>query len=389
MRAIIKGTTNNIDNLEDALKFCQDSARFCYSDKNLEDIESEPYNPRLTEDVLIKLKHHSPLEHFTINYMLEDIPKALVMVLNNQRFISTTEKSARYTFIPESLVTEQKEKYMKWYDWFNKAIPKEYPETSFPRLYKKDSTGKTPVQKLSQENARYMGSVFVPTRLIHKLDLSHLNKIVYAFNEFSKENIDSPDFFKKNLAVHIQDFVKMPDIKKFTYENGFSQKAGLGLNLFGEENKDIFDKDVYSTNDTASFAALAQRHRHRTIDHHLIDGYQLRAPLGFFIPPLVSEYFLQNDWMNDLNQISQTDISQAQLVYFGFSGNTRELPMMTSERICNNAQLETNFGIRKFLHEYSKHVPEIKELMIPDCQKTGCNRGGCYLGSSEYLIRKI
>ncbi|MBT3404594.1 hypothetical protein HN832_03350 [archaeon] len=389
MRGKIEATPNGIDNLKDALRFCQNFARFCYSEKTIEEVGEEEYNKILMEKVLINRGHHSPLEQFTINYVFEDLPKALAMVLNNQKFGGTTEKSARYTFIPEDLEPKQREKYMKWHSWFQGGIEAKYPESEFPKLYKKGSDGKTPVKKLSQENARYMGSVFIPTRMGHKMDLAYLNKVVYGFKQFIKEERDTPNYFKGELIKSMQKFIELPEVQRFTYQEGFPQKGGLKLNLFGPANEINYGESVYSANDIASFASLAQRHRHRTIDHHIIAGYSLGAPLGFFVPPLVEENNKIAEWRRDLYEIAKGDIPQGQLVRFGFSGNTRELPMMTSERECNNAQLETNIGITKFLKRYAKEVPEIRLLIKPDCQKEGCPRGGCYLGPAEYGKRMI
>ncbi|MFH1238462.1 MAG: FAD-dependent thymidylate synthase [archaeon] len=78
------GSTGDIRDRECALKYCQDFARVCYSEKNFSDVKGEPYNSELVEGRLIKTGHHSVFDHFNLSFSFEGLPKAMAMVFNNE-----------------------------------------------------------------------------------------------------------------------------------------------------------------------------------------------------------------------------------------------------------------------------------------------------------------
>ena len=108
--------------------------------------------------------HHSVWEHATYTLVLEDVPKILAMLLNNEGLYNTSEKSARYT----EMKTEglEKELYEKWISLFAKKIQEVYPTMS-----------ETETVKKAQENARYLISVFTPatTMVYHNTILNTTN----------------------------------------------------------------------------------------------------------------------------------------------------------------------------------------------------------------------
>ena len=64
--------------------------------------------------------HHSVYDHPTYSLLLENVPKILAMVLNNEGMYTTSEKSARYTKMEPS--EKELELYNKWYEIFKKLI---------------------------------------------------------------------------------------------------------------------------------------------------------------------------------------------------------------------------------------------------------------------------
>ena len=101
--------------------------------------------------------HHSPFDHGSIGLEISGIPKIMAMLLNSIETYTTSEKSARYTFMqPETEV--EREVYYKWLDIFKKRIADIAAEKGF------DMTEKE-IEKLALENARYMISVFTTTSM--------------------------------------------------------------------------------------------------------------------------------------------------------------------------------------------------------------------------------
>ena len=73
--------------------------------------------------------HHSVYDHTYINFNIQNIPKILAMVLNNEKQYTTSEKSARYTKITpgeNSVIT--KEEVDLYNKWLEKRNNKEFEE---------------------------------------------------------------------------------------------------------------------------------------------------------------------------------------------------------------------------------------------------------------------
>ena len=74
---------------------------------SFEAILAEPVeNTQKRVSQTLKSGHHSVYDHPTYNLALEEIPKILAMILNNEGMYTTSEKSARYT----KMKLEDKEK---------------------------------------------------------------------------------------------------------------------------------------------------------------------------------------------------------------------------------------------------------------------------------------
>lgn len=57
--------------------------------------------------------HHSVYDHINLSFNLQNIPKILAMVLNNEHQYTTSEKSVRYTSVVRqvgSIITDDEEK---------------------------------------------------------------------------------------------------------------------------------------------------------------------------------------------------------------------------------------------------------------------------------------
>lgn len=383
-------TTEKIRNLREAKKFCQDAARMCYSEKDPDEIRAEEYNANLVDNVLINNRHQSPFDHFNLTFYFGGFPKAFAMLMNNQRPYTTSEKSARYTQM-SSVVPEQKQLYNKWMKIFMEKIKQVYPEKDFPKLYSQKGNQPALYEKLAQENARYMTSVFTPTRMWHTISLAQMNIIAGNMEDFVNANSsDTQDPFRRRLGESIQEFLDSEVVKQWRIPD-LKDKTGRGLIFFGKRVEEYFGEDIYSTNNLISFACLAQAHRHRILRYHIVQGEQLGAPYAFFVPPLVQEEGMDTSWIRDLESVAQTDFPQAQRVLVAERGMREDLFAKTRERICGLAQLEIARKTGELLDNYAKEFPEVAEWRKPACVLSGegCRKGGCVFGAGKALERLI
>jgi hypothetical protein len=390
MKVQLVGSTNNITDIQEAKRYVQNHARICYSEKSWDELLEESFQQGLVKS-LITRGHHSPIDHFNLNFYFDGPEKALAMVFNNQGVYTTSEKSARYTKMSD-IPEHQLFLYNKWNGLFNNELSFRFPQNDFPKLHKKGSDGKTNAEKLSQENARYMTSVFTPTKMTHTLSWRQLNILYNSFNEFIDFNSQSK--FKRELSKGMQSFVDSPEVQKWIIrEAQFKMKGGIPLRFIRETPvEEHFGEDIYSTNYKASFASLAQLHRHRLAIYDICGGFGEGAENGFYIPRLVeaSGTGKIKEWVNDLERVANYDFPQAQLINVGERGMREHIPAKSIERECGLAQLETARVHSNLLTNYSKVIPAMGKYNNPACVVEGnCKKGGCNFGAEMYLERLI
>lgn len=162
------------------------SAGVCYMPNNFEELFGEPVEKTLKRCNRTKVdQHHSVFGHPHITLSLENIPKGLAMVLNNEGIYNTSEKSARYTKM--ILTPEEQQLYNKWLDIYKNLIKEEYQE-KYPQFFTD-----LKIEKLAQEKARYLISVFTPTSMVYTVSYQQLNYLYKMIkNEINNEN--SNDF---------------------------------------------------------------------------------------------------------------------------------------------------------------------------------------------------
>ena len=86
--------------------------------------------------------HHSVFGHPQYNFVFEEIPKIMAMILNNEKVYDTSEKSARYTKMKPS--EEERVLYEKWIQIYKNRIQEVYPNIE-DKQAQKLSTGKCKV----------------------------------------------------------------------------------------------------------------------------------------------------------------------------------------------------------------------------------------------------
>ena len=295
--------------------------------------------------------HHSVFDHNYITLYLEDIPKLLAMFLNNEKMYTTSEKSARYTKMKPT--PREAELYNKWMEIFNQKILEVYPEMN-PKK----------VNKLAQENARYLTSVLTNTTMVHTVSYRQLN---YLYGWAIKLiNSNTNNIILKALMPSLKDFADKIYATGYIEEGLYEDNKSRGFSLVCDEiNKKEYFGDVYCTTYKGSFAEFAQAHRHRTLSYEI-------APLKeneFFVPPIIeSDEKLKNEWLQDIASVADL-LPQGMLISINERGTYENFILKLKERICTNAQLEICNQSRQTLLKYQEALNNDNHPLKDDISK--------------------
>lgn len=303
-------------------------AGVCYMSSTFAELQKEDSAKTIKRINLTKSNgHHSVYDHESITMYLNDIPKILAMVINNEHQYTTSEKSARYTKM--TLTQGEQTLYNKWLEIFKNRILKKYA-SDYPQFFTPNR-----IEKLAQENARYLISVFTPTSMVYTTTYRQLNYLVAFLNDYI--NKPNKNTFESKLAGVMQEFVEKLKGTKFIDEKLSVNDKNRHLSLFanGLECEEYFG-DVYCTTYLASFAELAQAQRHRTIN------YQMTLTENeYYVPPIIRD----NDdlvaiWLSDIKSIG--NYPQGTLLKITEMGTLDNFILKMYERKCTFAQLEIN-----------------------------------------------
>ncbi|HOJ09822.1 MAG TPA: FAD-dependent thymidylate synthase [Clostridiales bacterium] len=343
--------------VEDALGFGGKSAGICYMPDSFESILGE--NIEKTEKRIqrtLKSGHHSVYDHPTYNLLLEDIPKILAMVLNNEGFYTTSEKSARYTKMNPG--KREKDLYEKWADILKEKIHEIYPQIS-----------NSHTEKLARENSRYMISVFTPTTLEYTVSLRQMSYILGMMKKFVEKAEDTS--FNTMLKESIGEFIESSKEFDIPYLNADIKGRELSLFDARKNRRDEFGEN-YSVNYLGSFAQLGQAQRHRTLDYKM---KVIEENPEFYVPPIIraennnGDTALENTWLQDIKSVADM-FPQGMLIKINERGTYENFILKAKERLCGSAQLEiaeqtkdillayilntrgTNDEVREYLAQY-------------------------------------
>lgn len=334
------------------------AAGVCYMPQNFDKLFNEPIEKTIKRCESTKInQHHSVFGHPYITLSLEDIPKGLAMILNNEGIYNTSEKSARYT---KMVLTDNEQKlYDKWLDTYKSLIKDEYQD-KYPHIFTDQK-----IQKLAQENARYLISVFTPTSMIYTASYQQLNYLYQMImNEIKNNNSNA---FMQALKPAMQDFcVAIADATNYIdldLLNGVNNK-NRKLSLIGSMIKpEQYFGDVYSVSYEGSFAQLAQAQRHRTIDYN----FTLLDEPRFYVPPIIKQSDeLTKEWISDCEKQASV-FPQGMLININEFGRLDWFVQKMKERKCTFAQLEIAQQTDLILKQYTEALkakghPRAEEL---------------------------
>lgn len=363
---------------EEALDFSGKSAGICYLPDTLETLFAEPAEK--TERRVngnLQSGHHSVFGHATYNLSFEGIPKIIAMILNNEKIYNTSEKSARYTKMKPS--EEEKVLYEKWIDIYKKAISKEYPNFDEKK-----------VQKLAQENARYLISVFTPATIMeYTVSFEQLNFIISWFEDYIKEEPDTK--FSVQLKSAMKEFLKeLPDLK---VEKLNPRMKGTKLSLFARRDRKEEFGENYCTTYLASFAQLAQAQRHRTLSYEM----SLLEKPKYYVPKIIKGTDLEEKWIKDISSLEDY-YPQGMLIKVNERGTVENFVLKCTERLCGAAQLEIMEQTKATKNKYLEAVKDdsvIEDYLLSYSKGARCTFPGwkcnspCIFGGKDAMTRKI
>lgn len=329
--------------------FCGKVGGVCYMPKTFTELLNEDADKTAKRvNGTMGSGHHSVFEHGYVTINLENVPKLFAMVLNNENVYVTSEKSARYT---KMKLTEYEQKlYDKWVEKFKIKIRQKYPENNGFMDDKR-------VQKLAQENARYLISIKTPTTLEHTISYRQLNYLCkWMEDEMQKEKSPYQPIFDA-----FKEFILFAKTNNLLDARLMDDGKFRNLSLFnlGKTRNEIFDT-VYSTNYEASLAYLAQAQRHRTLNYEINGLYQDK----FFTPKiLLSDNDAINEWQADMKSVSK-NIPQGTIAKINERGNIEAFILKLKERLCACAQLEINDKTRELLYKYIRKTNDRELAML-------------------------
>lgn len=360
--------TDGTFNKKEAINLSGKIAGVCYDKDGFENLLNEPESRTARRiDMTLNNGHHSVYDHIMISFNIQNIPKILAMVINNEHQYTTSEKSGRYTPVVRkdgSIITETEESlYNKWLNIFIMKIKSQYG------YFYNDSK----ILKLAQENARYLITVFMPTQMIYTTSFRQINYITsWMQNYIATANLDND--FEKKLATYMNEFIEELNNLNVLEDGLLKNEKYRTISLFGKnlDAKEEHFGDVYSTLYKGSLAEYAQAQRHRTLDYQM----EFLDKKEYYIPPIIADdQMLVDEWLGDM-QIVRGVTPQGELVKISEVGKYDDFILKCKERLCTGAQLEIAEQTRETLLRYKKALEESGSLLAQDIQKY-CHGARC------------
>ena len=349
-------------NTKEVLNLSGKIAGVCYDKEGFNHLINEPQE-KTDRRIFMTLNngHHSVYDHTYINFNIQNIPKILAMVLNNEKQYTTSEKSARYTKIvpgENSIITkEEVDLYNKWLGLFENKITKEYGNI----------LSSLKIKKLAQENARYLVTVFMPTQMIYTTSLRQINYMASWMVEYIEDNKNNLNYFESKLSKAMGEFLKELERLNVLVPELMSNEKHRKLSLFGSNLEQISElfSNVYETTYMGSFASLAQAQRHRTLDYQM----EMLDKKEYYVPPILeNDSYLKDEWLEDINKVGWVT-PQGELILISEMGKYKDFILKCKERLCSAAQVEIMHQTRDTLARYKKYLEDHNNALASDIIK--------------------
>lgn len=359
---IIASTKENfVADKESFDRFSGRCAGVCYMASTFEELATEDVVKTEKRVRQTKLSgHHSVYDHNHFSLYFEGIPKIIAMLLNNENQYTTSEKSGRYTRM--ELTQKEELIYNKWLEIFKNKITKLY-KSDYPQFFT-DSR----IEKLAQENARYITSVFTPVCMIYTTTYRQFNIIIALLDDYLKN--PATNAFETRLHTEVANFVAQLKALPYYDEMLCRNEKQRHLSFFSRGKVEEYFGDVYSTTYHASFSVLAHLHRHRTINYSVkvMDNY-------YYIPEIIRDSDdLSKLWLDDLKELN--NFPQATMLEVNELGTLDNFVLKMKERMCSFVLLETNRVTsetwKKYVHALQVKVHPRAEEMLEYTKGSRC-----------------
>ena len=363
---------------EEAMDFSGKSAGICYLPDTIDVLfaENSEKTEKRAKGTLLS-GHHSVFSHVTYNLILEDVPKILAMILNNEKVYNTSEKSARYTKMKPS--EKEKDLYEKWLEIYKNQILSKYPNMDEKKAV-----------KLAQENARNLISVFTPaTTMEYTVSFGQLNYIIHWFEDFI-ENAEDNEFNKKLKNVFME-FNK--NIESLNVPELNSRLKKREISFFAKRQRKEEFGENYCINYTGTLAQLAQAQRHRTVSYEM----SFLEKNEFTVPLIIKDTEYEKEWLTDIKSL-ENEFPQGMLIQINERGTIENFVMKCQERLCGAAQLEIAYQTRDNLMRYVDAVKDDEVLynyLLPYTKGARCTFPGwrctspCIWGAKNAFNRLV
>jgi thymidylate synthase ThyX len=340
---------------EDFDVFGGHAAGVCYMQNDFESLRSEPKDKTLRRVKMTKEHgHHSVYDHQNITLYLEGVPRVIEAILNNERMMTSSIKSGRYTI--HAVEGREKELFEKWVAIFKTLIKEKYPNEKYL------STSR--IEKLSLENARFLTSCFTKISMMHTLSYRQLNYVYGFIRDFIAAHAKTKNTFLKRLLPYLRDLLKHLDATGYIDEELTKNGKGRRLSLFNDYVATEYFGDVYATTYKMSFAVFIQTARHRTLKHHIATPPN-PAELEFYVPEIIKGTGYEKEWKTDLEKIRDI-YPQGMLVSVTEMGNLDDFILKVIERKCVAAQLEIMSTTNVLLNKYHAALKKSKHPRTDD-----------------------
>lgn len=438
-------------------------------------VVSDPKKAAPRFNTTTQMGHTSIAGHAKIEIIFENTSRLFAMIMNNMQYYDTTEKSGRFTEMTGNN-EEQCALYDKWNRLFKERILELHPDyndrfiakqlkdmeticVKNGRVYDTNtdtdisevdeiksrldeimSNPRLPVNTRSQENARYILSIFTKsTTFGYTTSLDQWN-FIYDWchkytDQFGTSHDDTDQSGKKDsILVRIDEsgskrpatwfetnvYNDLMELARFIKENLYCptirdhKKRGFDMlttivDPMHPIRKYDHEKDEhigfsYLTDYYASFIVLSHVHRHRTLKYWMQLGDRPGC-YGFFVPPFIRNHRLEAEWLKDMESVKDL-YPQGMIIHIIEAGTLDNFVLKAAERYCGCAMWETmdavrNLGLKFASHYDSVNVSEMereyiekfydpvtRQLKTKNTITDGC-REGCYFGCEHALDRIV
>lgn len=329
--------------IKEAITFSGQEAGICCMQDTIDTILVEPEEKSMKRaNDSMTSNNHSIFGHPEYNFVFEEIPKILAMVLNNEKVYETSENSEKYTEM--QLSKEETELCKKWNIIFKKMINILYPQIE-----------ENLSLSLAKENTQYLISVFTPTTVMgHSISLQQFSYILHFMEDFVQKEKDTN--LNKLLKPYFKEFVESHT--KFKIEGINPDSKNKKLSLFSDiERKEEWGEN-YCCSYWTSLAQLAQIQKHKALNYEIVTSY-IDAE-KYYVPTIIAGTNLEEEWIKDISSLSKR-IPQGKMFFVNERGTVEDFVLKCKECLCGTTQLEIAMQTRATLEKYLRNTKKTNE----------------------------